>query len=118
MDDHRLIVADFELLRARTQSGTKDGYNEVLFQRLAKTLEDHFKKEEQRLLPRLNRSLGSTACNKLTSDNAEMLSIARNTPEAASQELFQRLRELLQRHISSEENVLFWYLDVQELANR
>jgi len=113
IDDHRLILADFDMLRARTQQGTPDCSQSILFDRLAKSLGDHFMKEERLLFPLVNHYIGPTVCNELSSANTEMISLARYQGEQGSAESFTRLEKLLQTHISTEENVLFWYLDVQ-----
>jgi hemerythrin-like domain-containing protein len=113
MDDHRLILADFEMLRVRTQQRTNGRSQSILFDRLAKSLGEHFVKEERLLFPLLNRYLGSTVCNQLSTENTEMISLAKHRGEQGSGESFTRLEKLLQKHVSTEENVLFWYLDVQ-----
>jgi hemerythrin-like domain-containing protein len=119
MDDHRLIVADLELLKTnrKREGGQSDEGN--LLGRLAQSLNEHFSKEERLLFPLLNRSLGSTVCNKLSEENAEMLSVVRNDggQVSASEESLGRLEQLLKSHISTEENVLFWYLDAQGLTD-
>ena len=113
MDDHRLILADFEMLRVRTQHGTNGRSQSTLFDRLAKSLGDHFMKEERLLFPLLNHYLGPTVCNQLSTANTEMISLTKYQGEQGSGESFTRLEKLLQTHVSTEENVLFWYLDVQ-----
>jgi iron-sulfur cluster repair protein YtfE (RIC family) len=115
MDDHRLMLADFEMLRVRTQQGTNGRSSSILFDRLAKSLGEHFVKEERLLFPLLNRYLGATICNQLSTENTEMISLAKHQREqgSLSEESFSKLEKLLQTHVSTEENVLFWYLDVQ-----
>jgi len=115
MDDHRLILADFEMLRVRTQQGTDEQTQIILFDRLTKSLGEHFMKEERLLLPFLNRYLSNTVCNQLTTANTEIISLTKDQGNQSppSEESFSRLEKLLQTHVSTEENVLFWYLDVQ-----
>jgi len=117
IDDHRLILADFEMLRVETL-GTNGCSQSVLFDRLAKSLGDHFMKEERLLFPLLNHYLGPTVCNQLSTANTEMVSLTKYQGEQGwpSDESFTRLEKLLKTHVSTEENVLFWYLDVQQLT--
>ena len=120
MSEHKLIVADFELLMTsmRPHEGDDPSDKAVLFHRLAQSLNEHFMKEERILFPLLTRSLGSAVCDKLRTEHAEMMTIAMNSNEHLSppEESLWQLGRLLQAHISMEENVLFWYLDVHEPA--
>ena len=113
MDDHRLILADFDILRVRLQQGTNGHSQGLLFDRLAESLGGHFMKEERLLFPLLHRYLGSTICNQLNTENTEMISLAKGQQGSLSEESFSRLEKLLKTHVSTEENVLFWYLDVE-----
>ena len=121
MSDHKLIVADFELLMTRVIQPQGDASSDraVLFNRLAQSLNEHFMKEECLLFPLLTHSLGSTVCDKLRGEHAEMMAIATNSNEHLSplEESLWQLGRLLQAHISTEENVLFWYIDVHGLTD-
>ena len=119
MDDHRLILADFELLRASAQHKTNQPSQDMFLGSLEKSLGDHFQKEERLLFPLLLHSLGPTIRNQLNTENQEMLTIAKNLNSQSSspEEPFKRLEKLLRTHISMEENVLFWYLDVQGVTD-
>jgi len=110
MDDHRLILADFEMLRVGPQQGTNGRSQSILFDRLAKSLGDHFMKEERLLFPLLNHYLGPTVCNQLSTENTEMIRLAKHQGEQGwpSRESLTRLEKLLQTHVSTEENVLLW----------
>ena len=94
-----------------------DGSGEtMLFTRLEESLNDHFKTEEQLLFPLLSRSLGSGVCDKLNNEHAEMLRIAKKLTVQTRlyEEHVAHLKQLFHVHISTEENVLLWYLDVQQ----
>jgi iron-sulfur cluster repair protein YtfE (RIC family) len=118
--DHKLIVADFELLRVKARVPETSGPpNEtILSNRLTQSLHEHFSKEERFLFPLISRYLGSPVCDELRRECTEIMKIARATGEQRSplQESFARLEMLLQAHIAREENVLFWYLDVRGLT--
>ena len=118
--DHKLIVADFELLRVKARVPETSGSpsEATLSNRLAQSLHEHFRKEERLLFPLISRYLGQPVCDELRNECAEILKIARSTGEQTSplQESFARLEMLLQAHIAREENVLFWYLDVRGLT--
>lgn len=88
----------------------------MFFTQLAESLNEHFKKEEQLLFPLLKRSLGSNICDRLKNEHAEIMNIAKklSTEARPVEESFSHLEQLFQGHISTEENVLFWYLDVQQ----
>jgi len=88
----------------------------MLFTELAEALNEHFKREEQLLFPLLSRSLGSGICDRLENEHAKILSIAKklNVQTRPLEESFSNLEQLFLAHISTEENVLFWYLDLQQ----
>ena len=117
-DDHRAIVADFELLRTATKQFENRSISNkrALLDRLALLLKEHFGKEERILFPLLNRSLGSTVCDRMSIEHANMITIVTITDEQSlpTETSLSRLDELLRTHISTEENVLFWYLDVND----
>jgi iron-sulfur cluster repair protein YtfE (RIC family) len=118
--DHKLIVADFELLRVRARVLETGGpTNEaILSNRLTQSLHEHFRKEELLLFPLVSQYLGSPVCDELRRECTEIMNIARATSGKSSflQESFAQLEMLLQAHIAREENVLFWYLDVRGLT--
>jgi hemerythrin-like domain-containing protein len=115
-NEHRSIVHDLQFLIAKV--GQPPGrFNEITaFDRLARSLNDHFRKEEQLLFPRLNRSLGSVVCDRLASEHVEIMSLVKQLGPVG--ESCTRLEKLLQAHISVEENVLFWYIDLQGGSER
>jgi len=90
----------------------------MLFTHLGESLKDHFKREEQILFPLLSRSLGSTVCGKMNNEHAEMLRIAKKLTDQTRpfEEHVAHLKQLFHAHISTEENVLLWYLDVHQPA--
>jgi hypothetical protein len=67
------------------------------------------------LVPLLNRALGSDICDRLNGEHAEIMSIAKRLSAQTGQheERFTHLEQLFRAHISTEENVLFWYLELQ-----
>jgi hemerythrin-like domain-containing protein len=118
MGEHKLIVADFELLMTSVQLPQGNGPPDkaALFHRLAQSLNEHFMKEERLLFPLLTRWIGSRICVKLRNEHAEMMAIATNSNKHLSppEESLWQLGRLLHAHIWTEENILFWYLDVHE----
>jgi len=106
-----------ERLSTKAKLEVSDGSGEtMLFTRLEESLNDHFKTEEQLLFPLLSRSLGSGVCDKLNNEHAEMLRIAKKLTVQTRlyEEHVAHLKQLFHVHISTEENVLLWYLDVQQ----
>jgi iron-sulfur cluster repair protein YtfE (RIC family) len=88
----------------------------MLFTQLAESLNEHFKREEQLLFPLLSRSLGSGICDRLKNEHEEILSTAKkfSVQTRPLEESFSHLEQLFRAHISTEENVLFWYLDLKQ----
>lgn len=117
-NDHRAVTRDLERLRASAgKLRVGDRFSEaVLFTKLAESLNEHFRREEQLLFPLLSRSLGSDICDRLNSEHAEILSTAKklSVQTRPFEESFSHLSQLFRAHISTEENVLFWYLDLQQ----
>jgi len=117
-NDHRAITRDLE--RLRTSAGKLDigdhSTEAVFFTQLAKSLNEHFRREEQLLFPLLSRSLGSGICDRLNNEHAEILGIAKKlsvqTPPL--EDSLNHLEQLFHAHTSTEENVLFWYLDLHQ----
>jgi iron-sulfur cluster repair protein YtfE (RIC family) len=117
-NDHRLIARNLDSLRARArhfEANSRSG-DIIAFNRLEQTLDEHFRKEERLLYPLLNRSLGSSVCDKLRAEHSEIMTLARRSTKEALplEESFSQLAHLLHAHMSTEENVLFWYLDIQQ----
>jgi len=117
-NDHRAITRDLERLRAAIRKlESEDRSSEVmLFIQLAESLNKHFRREEQLLFPLLSRSLGSDICDRLKNEHTEILSIAKklSVPTRPLEESLSHMEQLFRAHISTEENVLFWYLDLQQ----
>jgi hemerythrin-like domain-containing protein len=116
--EHRAIARGLRQLRAGAGKLEPDHLSSkvVLFSQLAEGLKKHFRKEEQLLFPLLGRSLGWGVCTKLKQEYAEIIDIAKklSTQTGAGEDSFSYLEELFSAHISTEENVLFWYLDLQD----
>ena len=116
-NDHKLIVQNLAQLmgRERKLKAGRRFTDTTALNRLERTLTKHFKKEEQLLYPLIKRSLGSAICNKLRTENSEIMNLTkRSTRKQLPPKSFSRLTQLLHAHISTEENVLFWYLEVQQ----
>lgn len=117
--EHKTITRDLGRLRPRggkLDIGSRSA-EAMLFTQLAESLNEHFRREEQLLFPLLSRSLGSGICHRLRDEHAEILSIARKlsrTQTRPLEESINHLEQLFRAHISTEENVLFWYLDLQQ----
>jgi len=116
-NDHKAITHDLGRLRAtaRKMEARDSSRGTILFTELAEALNEHFKREEQLLFPLLSRSLGSGICDRLKNEHAEILSIAKKlkVQTQPNEEFVSSLEQLFRTHISTEENVLFWYLDLQ-----
>jgi iron-sulfur cluster repair protein YtfE (RIC family) len=84
--------------------------------KLAESLDEHFRREEQFLFPILDRSLGSAICDRLKGEHAEIMNTVKKLNQQLNplKELFNHLEQMFRAHISTEENVLFWYLDLQK----
>jgi len=115
-NDHKAITRDLERLTRAKLEANDCSEKAIRFTRLEESLNDHFKTEEQLLFPLLSRSLGSGVCEKLNNEHVEMLRIAKKLTEQTrpSEEHVAHLKQLFYGHISTEENVLLWYLDVQQ----
>ena len=115
--EHRVITQHFEQLRTNTVETENNGSNrKTLYGQLAESLNNHFRREEQLLFPALGLSLGSAICNRLREEHGEITNIATklSRSDTGSQESCGQLEQLFRAHISTEENVLFWYLDLQQ----
>ena len=116
-NDHRAITRD--LGRLRESAGkleVNDRSTEAVLFKFAESLNEHFRREEQLLFPLLSRSLGSGICDRLNNEHAEILGVAKKLSVQAQplEESLSHLEQLFGTHISTEENVLFWYLDLQQ----
>lgn len=108
-EEHQEIARNLEQL-----SVARSINNSLRSSQLMNLLDGHFKKEEQLLYPRLTRTLGPFVCDKLSFEHMEILSAAQSLTEKYQEKTpIARLEQLFLTHIATEENVLFWYLDVQ-----
>jgi hemerythrin-like domain-containing protein len=104
------------LRRSSRRFETDHPFRDAMFlTQFAESVNEHFKREEQLLLPLLSRSLGSKLCDRLKNEQTEIRNVVRQLAQQTRpvQESFRHLEQLMRTHISTEENVLFWYLDVQ-----
>ena len=109
-EEHREITRNLKRLNVESSAN-----NSKIFSKLTDSLGGHFRKEEQLLFPRLTHALGRDVCDKLNSEHMEIMSAiqclgGRNQEKAS----IERLEKMFLTHIATEENVLFWYLDVQQ----
>ena len=119
-EDHKEIVRQLDLLKASPK--LVEGNSKPTIIRLQRLFAQHCAKEKRLLYPLLNRYLNSSVCNLLTQEHEE---ISKTMRKAAKQirddgkamhcESMSELDQLLCSHFSKEENVLFWYLDVQHV---
>ena len=117
-NDHEAITRAMGRLSAivgKSEISERSSQTEF-FTQFAKTLKDHFRREEQLLFPLLRRSLGSDVCDRLKNECAEIVKVANQLTTQARplKESFRHLEHLFRAHISTEENVLFWYLDLHQ----
>jgi len=86
----------------------------MYFNQLVESINNHFRREEQLLFPVLDHALGSAIRDRLRGEHAEITSIAMKLSRETRlpEESFSKLEELFRAHTSTEENVLFWYLDL------
>ena len=117
-NEHREISRDLEGLRARARESEVVAQSSriMYFNQLTESINDHFRREEQLLFPVLDRALGSAICDRLRGEHAEITSIAKKLSQETRlpEESFSKLEELFRAHTSTEENVLFWYLDLKQ----
>jgi hemerythrin-like domain-containing protein len=111
-------VRDLERLKLKAEM-ERHSNESLALSSLAESLNEHFNTEEQLLFPVLSRCLGSGILDRLSSEHTKILTLAKklNVQDRSFEQSVTHLGSLLRTHISMEENVLFWYLDVQ-LANR
>ena len=116
-NDHRAITCDLGRLRASGEESEVEGRSgeAMLLTHVIGSLTEHFQREEQFLFPMLSRSLGSGICDRLNDEHAEILRVAKELSAQTRplEEQLTYLKQLFRAHISTEENVLFWYLDLQ-----
>jgi len=121
-NDHRMIEHELQLLSARVNQpqSSRRSSNSALHNHLVQALNEHFRKEERLLYPRLSHALGSELCDRLRREHTQIMTIAKKSNQKGfrSLEAFGQLRQLFQAHISTEENVLFWYFEIQRASPR
>ena len=115
-NDHTSISRELALLRATAPPVETHNHpnGAAPFSHLLHSLADHFRKEEALLFPLIKNSLGPDVCDKLRIQHSEIMAVARQSEQGRSQESFARLAQLLRAHISTEENVVYWYVNLQE----
>ena len=120
-EDHAEIVRQLDLLKA-TPTRDVDGNSKptIICVRLQQLFAEHCAKEQRLLYPLLSRYLDADVCKLLTQEHEEISNKMRKAAEQirgdgkpAHWESMSQLDQLLRSHFSKEENVLFWYLDVQ-----
>jgi hemerythrin-like domain-containing protein len=122
-EDHKEIVRQLDLLKAKPKlvEGKPKPY--IIWTRLQQLFAEHCAKEKRLLYPLLIRYLDSNVCKLLTQEHETISSTMRTAAEqisgkATHWESMAQLDQLLRSHFSKEENVVFWYLDVQLVYSR
>jgi len=115
-NEHRAITHEMERLTTGQLEIDGLSYGTTSCIKLAESLSEHFRREEQFLFPILDRSLGSATCDRLKGEHAEIMNTVKKLNQQINplKESFNHLERMFRAHISTEENVLFWYLDLQE----
>lgn len=117
--EHKEIVRQSNLLKTKLVEGNSKLTNICI--RLQQLFAQHCAKEQHLLYPLLSRYLDSNVCKLLTQEHKEINNAMRKATEQirgdskVAYEGSSRLDQLLRSHFSKEENVLFWYLDLQLL---
>jgi len=117
-EEHRAIAYRFEQLRANVREiENNTSSRKTLYGQLAESLNYHFRREEELMFPKLDLSLGSAVSSRLRKEHAEILNITASlsVSDPEGRDSFGQLERLFRVHISTEENVLFWYLDLLDL---
>lgn len=127
--DHEAILKKTNLLRAVIEptDGVNDGDSKasVTCNRLEHLFGQHYAREERLLYPLLGTFFGQDVCETLSLEHNEIRNLVQRVAglidnhanrAEASQEATESISKLIQRmraHFSKEENVLFWYLNLQ-----
>ena len=119
-EDHKEIVRQLDLLKATPELVKGNSKPAIICIRLQQLFAQHCAKEHRLLYPLLSRYLDSNVCKLLTQEHEAISNTMRKAAEqirgdgkATHWESMSKLDQLLHSHFSKEENVLFWYLDVQ-----
>jgi len=119
-EDHKEIVLQLDLLKASLTLVERNLKPTII--RLQRLFAQHCAEEERRLYPLLSRYLNSNVCDLLTQEHEAISNTMRKAAEqirgdgkATHWESISELDQLLRSHFSKEENVLFWYLDAQQV---
>jgi hemerythrin-like domain-containing protein len=118
-EDHKEIVRQLGLLKATYELEGDSELTSICIC-LQQLFAQHCAKEQRLLYPLLSRYLDSNVCKLLTKEHEAISNTIRKTTEQIGnddkfmgRESISKLDQLLLSHFSKEENVLFWYLDVQ-----
>jgi hemerythrin-like domain-containing protein len=117
-EDHKEIVRQLDLLKAAPK--LVEGNSILTIIRLKQLFAQHCAKEQRLLYPLLTRYLNTNVCKLLTQEHEAISNTMRKAAEqirgdskATHWSSMSQLDQLFRSHFSKEENVLFWYLDVQ-----
>lgn len=124
-EDHKEIVQQLDLLKVTPKLIEGNSKPTIICVRLQQLFAKHCAKEQRLLYPLLSRYLDSNVCKLLTQEHEAISNSMRKTAQqirgdckATHWESMSQLDQLLRSHFSKEENVLFWYLDVQLMYPR
>ena len=119
-EGHKEIVRQLDLLKATSELVEDISKLTIICIRLQQLFAQHCAKEQHLLYPLLSRYLDSNVSKLLTQEHKEIRNTMRKIAEhvrsdakATHWESMSQLDQLMRTHFSKEENVLFWYLDLQ-----
>jgi hemerythrin-like domain-containing protein len=119
-EDHMEILRKLDLLKATPKLVEDNSKASIICMHLQQLFAQHRAKEQRFLYPLLNRYLDSNVCKLLTQEHEALSNAMRKAAEQIRGdgklrhwESMAQLDQMLRSHFSKEENVLFWYLDVQ-----
>ena len=124
-EDHKKIVRQLDLLKATPKPVEGNSKPPIICLRLKQMFAQHCAKEQRLLYPLLTRYLDSNVCKLLTQEHEAITNTMRKAAEqirgddeVTHWDSMSQLDQMLRSHFSKEENVLFWYLDVQLMYPR
>lgn len=119
-NEHGIIAQELTLLRATIKQPRVEKNSNALFisKRLERLLTMHLAREERHLYPLLQRCLDSNVCTTLRLEHEKIIDLIQKAIGEIGEKFtrtksIMQLDEVIRAHFSREENVLFWYLDMQ-----
>ncbi|MGA2791546.1 MAG: hemerythrin domain-containing protein [Candidatus Bathyarchaeia archaeon] len=119
-EDHKEILRQLDLLKVTRKLVRSNSKPTIICIHLQQLFAQHCAREQRFLYPLLSRYLDSNVCKLLTQEHEALSNAMRKAVEQIRGngkdtywESMSQLDQMLRSHFSKEENVLFWYLDVQ-----